>query len=366
MTDDRVRRINSDDELDRALAALHGDVPTDQAQLARARVVLLAAAADSQHAATSPEPVVPLPVRTRRSGRRWLAAAAAVLFLATGGAVTQSVVMDSDTPGSTAAADELIAAAGKVASVTDEPVRPGQYRYVKSRLWQGDIVLRIGRPWMSSRSERVIETWVPADQSKTWLQRRTMTRRHHRIEITEAEARAAGIGIPPEHRSVETLRARCGSFVAATPCTERPDWSNPTPAWIAALPRNPQRLYERLHADAQVEKRGDSAMVEYAAEALRSGRLPSDVRSALYRALAMIPGLVISDRAANLDGRIGIAYGVAYGGSRTDIIVDPRTGQFIGEREVALKDLPGMPSGTVRAYESVSTAVVDRIGRPPR
>jgi hypothetical protein len=94
--------------------------------------------------------------------------------------------------------------------------------------------------------------------------------------------------------------------------------------------------------------------------------LPSDVRSSLYRALALVPGLEITDRAANLDGRIGIAYGMADDTTREEIIVDPGTGEFIGERDVSLRDLPGgLKAGDVGGHSAVSTAVVDRIGTPP-
>lgn len=367
MTDDRLRRISSDDELDRALAALHDDVPTDQAQLDRARVALLAAAADPQHAATTPELVTPLPVRSRRTGRRWLAAAAAVLLLATGGAVTQSVLMDGETPGSTAAASQLNAAADLVGPATDPPVRPGQYRYLKTQMWFGSAIMTRTGAKAPHYVESLTETWVPADQSKTWLERREITGRVKWIGTTEEEVKAAGLSIPGR-RSVETLRARCGGFFTSPPCTRPGGWEDPTAAWIAGLPRDPQRLYERLRADATDNDRGDVQLIATAADALRTGLLPSDVRSALYRALAKIPGLVITDRAANLDGRIGIAYGLANNDSRVELIVDSKTGQFIGERETQLYDyLNKRKINTVRTFTSQSTDVVDRIGvRPAR
>ncbi|MFC0109133.1 hypothetical protein [Kibdelosporangium aridum] len=71
-----------------------------------------------------------------------------------------------------------------------------------------------------------------------------------------------------------------------------------------------------------------------AADALRSGLLPAEVRSALYQALTRLRGLELTDSAANLDGHKGIALGIDDGERRREIIVDPGTGAFIGERQI--------------------------------
>jgi hypothetical protein len=66
------------------------------------------------------------------------------------------------------------------------------------------------------------------------------------------------------------------------------------------------------------------------------------------------------ERAVNLDGRAGIAYGSDDGKYREEIIVDPATGTFIGSRSV---DTDGEDKGDVVAYSSVSTEVVDAAPR---
>ena len=100
----------------------------------------------------------------------------------------------------------------------------------------------------------------------------------------------------------------------------------------------------------------------FIADTLRTGVVPADLRAALYKAAAGIPGVRISDRAATLDGQTGIAFGRAESnGIRQEIIIDPVTAQVIGEREVLLRDnvLPGAPVGESIGRTTVTTTVVD-------
>jgi hypothetical protein len=98
---------------------------------------------------------------------------------------------------------------------------------------------------------------------------------------------------------------------------------------------------------------------------LRSGLVPADLRAALYRALALMPELKITDEVANLDGRVGMALGIAGSFARQDLIIDTATGQYIGDRVVTMNDGYYGPAGTTTHYSAVSTAVVDEIGVPP-
>ena len=83
------------------------------------------------------------------------------------------------------------------------------------------------------------------------------------------------------------------------------------------------------------------------ADLLRSGLVPADLRAALYRVLGKVPGLEITEQVANLDGKKGTAYGISDDGTRHDVIIDPATGQFIGERQITDEGFEGIPAGTV-------------------
>ncbi|HEV2783247.1 MAG TPA: CU044_5270 family protein [Actinophytocola sp.] len=332
---ENVREIWSDDDLDRALAALHSEVDTDERALARARAELTGVA--------EPAP------RRYRARLAAAAAAAVVAALVAGLLVVQT---GSAPPRASAAAEALNSAADRIGA-SDPPIGPGQYRYVSTHAWWLSMFMLEPRGF-SYLAENLIEAWVPADQRQRWLERRTVTGARKWVRGTEAEARAAGVPIEEAPPPSEEWNAPPSG-----------GWQRPNEQWLAGLPRDPQQLYDRLAADAPDNDRGDTELLVYAADALRSGLVPADVRAALYRALAKLPGLEITDRLANLDGRTGTAFGMSDGDIRHEIIIDPETGAFIGERETTVRDQDGLTAGTVLAYTSVTTAVVDAAGARP-
>ena len=78
-------------------------------------------------------------------------------------------------------------------------------------------------------------------------------------------------------------------------------------------------------------------------------------------AAALVPGVTVVDRQANLDAKEGTAIGTERPDreTRTDIIIDPATGLLIGERVVTLTAGKTFPAGTATAWTSVRTSVVD-------
>lgn len=96
-----------------------------------------------------------------------------------------------------------------------------------------------------------------------------------------------------------------------------------------------------------------------------SGQLGADQRATIYDALASIPGVDITDEQANLDGRTGIALGrTVDNGLRHEIIVDPATGEFLGNRTVVVSraDMPNaehLPSSAVVEWSSVTRSVAE-------
>ena len=102
------------DELDRALAGLYMDIKTDQRGLPAVRENLMTAADSQAQLPLSPRPL-----------RRWLAAAAAVAVLVTGGVVAQTVLFSATT--ATAQARETLTSAAELAARATDPV-PGRGR----------------------------------------------------------------------------------------------------------------------------------------------------------------------------------------------------------------------------------------------
>ena len=141
---------------------------------------------------------------------------------------------------------------------------------------------------------------------------------------------------------------------------------SPQPLDQDALPRDPGSLLAVLRAHHLLPGiRADDNAFQQAADMLRQGDVKPDLRAALYRALALIPGISISDGAAVLDGTTGTAFTLATfaGEARQEIVIDPRTGQFIGERLISVKGFGAIPPGTVVESTAVTLAVVDHAPR---
>jgi hypothetical protein len=355
---DNVRAMWSDDELDGALAALDPAAEADDQVFHRARSELLLAAGARE----------PLPEPARRPSRRWAwwAASAGIVAAVVASVLVVQTVQFSDTIPD-AAADQLNLAADRVDAVDgfDEPLQPGQYRYIATHAW-----------WMATMNrnsylaENLLETWVPADQSQDWLLRRDVTGKRKWVAGSEEKARAEGFPIAEPGWPEGEWQAPCGDFFEVEagdePCRQKGGWQDPTEKFLAALPRDAGELYVRLRRETK-DHGGDAdqEMLVYVADVLRTGLVPSDLRAALYRTLAKVDGLQITEQVANLDGRRGIAYGVSANGRRHDVIVDPATGQFIGERQLAEHSYDDIPAGTITEYTSVATAVVPGMGSKP-
>lgn len=340
----------NDTEIDDLLRQVRADVHTDEEVLARGRAKVLAAAADVEG--------VPMlkartasPVKKKRS--MWLAAAAAAVVVA--GAVGTQLL-----PGDEAEIDAAsVAVLDRAAQApgADAPLAPGQFRYVETHAWNMN---RTPEKDLTYRVESVTREWVPSDERQEWLLRKEFT--GNREFLTGNERDAA-----PESTADEDMRAPCGEYgtpTGGTPCEG--SWQHPTAEWMAGLPRDPAKLDERLRADLADNDRGEVRVFDYASDLLRSGRVPADLRSALYRVLATVPGIKQVDNAATLDGQVGTALGIEDDDSRHDIVIDPVTGQFIGERDVLVEDNDaGLKAGTVLKSSSVRTGTATEIGVVP-
>lgn len=375
-----ISTLWSDEQLDAALGELHRDRPVNTAALPSMRAAVLAAAADVAEASSAARPVregfVPL-VRAAveepaaaagwfSGGRRWtrrIGAVAVAAVLVAAALLVPSMITDHGRPVVSAeAAQALTNAAGAIGS-SDAPVKRGQYRYLQTHAWwaafQGPDVRLV---------ENVTTIWVPADPadpSQKWMLRRAPTGAVRWIHGDQADADTRGSVSPTDLYPTINAEAACGDFYSAGGCDRPGSWQDPTPAFLAALPRKPVALLARLRADAPDNGNGDAELLVYTADLLKTGLVPADLRAALYQALAGLPGLEITDRQANLDGRVGMALGMQDGQSRQDIIIDPATGSFIGERQVLTDDMDGAPAGTALSSTSLTTAVVNQIGATP-
>jgi hypothetical protein len=346
---ENVHQMWSEEELDQALAALSSEVPPGEKALAQARAELMTA--------------VGHPAKPKRHWGRWLVASVIVAALVATALIVQTL---GDAPVSSAAAQALNSAADKIGA-SDPVVRPGQYLYSETDSWATTTVVS-GKKQLTYLRETFSEQWVPADRSQEWLLRSKSTGVRKWIVGSDADLKAMG-DPQPAHEPPSESRGKCGDYdlqPGERPCQRPGGWQNPTADFVNSLPADPHKLYDRLRADTQGHGRDpDLEMVVYVADAIRSGLVPAKIRANLYRALALMPALEISEGNANLAGRTGIALGVDRTGIKQELIIDPATGQVIGDRETITDAKGAIPAGTVIALSSMTTGVAPRIGDKP-
>ncbi len=404
MTEDNIRHLWTDDELDGALGLLRADELTDQRPLVAANSALLNAVRSLEGQETlvpgtgslttlKGEPVRPI-------GRRWwisAAAAAAVIALGATAVITgaDNGASSARSSGSSSAQSRpvqgmrfvsvqqaLDTAADKIRVTGETPIPAGKFRYTATRTW---LLSSDSRIPVAYSGERLTQTWQPSDFNGQWLFKTAPTGNRKWLVGSE-QALKAFTQQTEGHDDVDLndlwpsgeWRAAGGQFPGkALSIVGRSDgeWSAPTEQQLAELPRDPQKLYDLMAADPSVvNKPGLGGVLDIATQLLKTGTVPADLDESLYRAVAKIPGLKVTEQVANLDGRTGVALGVdpVDGTFRMEIIVDPATGEFIGERRTQLtppvgKDFTaeGITPGTVISSSSVSTGIVDQMGVVP-
>ena len=305
----------------------------------------------------------PGPQHQPRPVRRRVLIASAAAALLVGGIVVADVVRPSG-PGATAEAAEVLNNAAAATIQTSDPVvGPGQYLKIDTTAVYAAGVLvgdaggdRRTVEWLDKSSDHL---YVPASHAAEWIWNReariptTFFSEEAKAEATKYQQSQAGDPV----RMGELLRAPGGNFYGE----QRLLFAGmPLAEGVKSLPRDPQALLDIIRQRGK-QGRPEAETLEAIAEALRTGVVPADLRAALYKAAALIPGVTVVDRQANLDGKTGTAIGIEHPNraTRTDIIIDPATGLLIGEREVTLTARGTFPTGTATAWTSVRTSVVN-------
>ena len=133
----------------------------------------------------------------------------------------------------------------------------------------------------------------------------------------------------------------------------------------SAMPRDPAALLRYLTDYRYQAGSSDENVFAHVVDLLRAGNVKSDLRAALYQALALMPAVVVTDSQASIDGRVGTAVGLRgdAGDTRQEIIIDPATGEYIGVRLVTIAGFGEIPPGTTLEATAVSTTVVNSVPR---
>ncbi|GAA4314091.1 hypothetical protein GCM10023162_20310 [Klenkia terrae] len=131
---------------------------------------------------------------------------------------------------------------------------------------------------------------------------------------------------------------------------------------LAQLPTDPQQLLDQVRATAS----DDLAAFLAIGSLLQESLAPPAVDAALYRAVALIPGVEVVPGAQDAAGRAGIGVALVRNGQRHEWIFDAGTHSYLGAREYLVADGPMGPAGTLTGLTAVlARGVADSAGTVP-
>jgi hypothetical protein len=136
---------------------------------------------------------------------------------------------------------------------------------------------------------------------------------------------------------------------------------------LQSLPTDPDSMLKWLHRVSGGGESEDQNTFVQVGDLLFEGLVPPAQSAALYRAAAKIAGVVVVPDAVDAAGRHGVAVARVNDGERQELIFDKETKQFLGERIVAVEDLPdGQKKGELTGSSAIlERAVVDKPGQRP-
>lgn len=316
-----------------------------------------------EHSAQSPRSRAALP-RWRRSRSRLAAVGACLAALL----IALPIGIFGGSGKVQPAVAQVLRDAAEVAA-TQEPVAPGPGQYLFTRS-KGAYLSAVGydpddpdcqRPpcedtetW-SVLVPSVRESWVSFDGSRRGRVRTVSGK----PRFVSADQRAGWVaaGSPPLPRAgqVEDSGLSSGGMLDAS-----------------ELPPDPAQLWHLIEARKirGVEgPPGEAETFTLIGDMLRATYLPSDVRAAIYRLTAELPGVALLGEVHDPVGRLGtgIAFTDRKRGTRRELIFDPATSALLGERESMVRAAPygfKAPPGTQIGYAAyLESRVVDSVGQ---
>ncbi|MEU7388215.1 CU044_5270 family protein [Streptomyces tanashiensis] len=288
------------------------------------------------------------PVRASRPrpGLRlgWIAAPMAACAVVAGVAVLAPQDGPAGSPGRISvgqpAAPEavrILSDAALAAAAAPAPdARPGGYVYIKSLVAHAGRDAAGGPATLPPAHQR--EVWLSVDGSRPGLLREpgaADTELGSEAPVYEVDRR----GATPRKTTLESAP---------------PSVTNPTHAYVATLPTDPELLL-RLIRDQTRAGEGDADQRAFTAigTLLAETWAPPKVTAALYEAAARIPGVTVLPSAKDAAGREGVAVARTAHGEQTQWIFDRTTSAFLGERTVLTATTSAGRAGTVLGVSAV-------------
>jgi hypothetical protein len=310
--------------------------------------------------------------QTTRGRRRWwlvaapgalAAAGVAALVIALGSGVQDGSVA----PIASSAAQALNRAADAAERSTDVAPFPGpdQFSYVKSEATYMDISVLDKDTTIPSLDTRTTENWLSANHPGQQVTGPT----HTRWPTPRAEQAWIAAGRPE-------LNGAPGAPAPLDRATFSLGNEQLSYDQVRDFDQSAEALYQRLRDHYEKGQGGniDNELFTNVGDALRDQAAPPKLRAALYRVLALIPGVQYLGHVRDRLGRpaVGVARTDDASGAdtRRELLFDPTTSELLAEQEVMLSVPSGLkglvrPGTVIGDAVYVRRAVVDRIGQRP-
>jgi hypothetical protein len=323
--------------------------PTTLDDLSRSRIAL-------DRAIAGAHPRTHARARVHRRAGWAFAAVGVAATLAIGLVATNVTGFGGTQQGASAQAAELLTAAADTTIHTSDPVvGPNQYLRVDTKAIEGQMTSDAKGTVIGFLTQRTSSLYIPKSDQRNWVFLRSLPVTFQTFgAASQAYATKAQAAMFAEHGTAgEYYQGLNGNFQG------RPDY---TPASLATLPRDPKQLLAHFYSvEPGSGVSNDGKTFNLIIDVLTTGFVPADLRAALYKAAALIPGVSVTEKDATMDGRTGMSIGRTETKTsiRHDIIIDPTNGLVIGQRMILLTGDEGYPAGTAIGSTSVTTTVVD-------
>ncbi|MEU1520006.1 CU044_5270 family protein [Streptomyces sp. NPDC005811] len=296
-----------------------------------------------------PRPAVTLPVTAAAVA----AAVVAGLALSTGGGARDAGVATGP-----ALTTEIGAASARglpqlldqislaAADVSDPDVEPGQYVYIESKTAQTFVRHDGDESSLASHPLHRRQVWESADGTKGWLIDPAVN------DSPEGET----LSLPDERGN-----------------TPRATLNAPSYDFLAKLTTDPDALLAKIYKETKGQgNTPDQQAFTTIGDLLGESYPPAALYSALFKAAAKIPGVVVVDDAVDAVGRHGVAVARLdeTSGQREEWIFDRKSHVFLGERTVQVEQGEGddalvKPGTVIYTTAILKRAVVDAMKQPP-
>ncbi|MEU9339499.1 CU044_5270 family protein [Streptomyces sp. NPDC048290] len=225
-------------------------------------------------------------------------------------------------------------------------VGPGQFVYIESRTADTFVQTVDDKSSLASHPLHTRQVWHSADRTEGWLIDPAVN------DGPEGET----LSLPDEQGN-----------------TPVPNLNGPSYDYLTQLTTDPDQLLAKIYEETEgMGNSPDQQAFSTIGDLLGESYPPAPLYSALFKAAAKIPGVVVVDDAVDAAGRDGIAVARLdeTSGAREEWIFDRKTHVFLGERDVQVEPVTKygveIAPGTVNHTSAIITrAIVDGIRQTP-